>query len=209
MKKTLIIFFLFSFFERAVLADEPVCPEGQVLDKGECVCIPAASQETVAPSVTSSATSKVEKKEKKKAKKVEMEVEKVVAPIKATTEAGEKKGEVKPQEVKLEVVPPSCPSPTPIILPEICSGGADEDGDGKVDCADADCHESPICIPQPPPIPSTPTPKKKSWCTRNPVGCGFLVALGVAVAAGIGGGIGAAVENSSGGTIKNTVKPAH
>ena len=31
---------------------------------------------------------------------------------------------------------------------EICVGGADEDGDGAADCADADCQADPACGPQ-------------------------------------------------------------
>jgi hypothetical protein len=34
---------------------------------------------------------------------------------------------------------------------ETCSNGTDDDGDGDVDCADADCAQDPVCAPPPPP----------------------------------------------------------
>jgi hypothetical protein len=168
MKRTILFLLSFLVYEGWARSEEPVCPEGQVLDKEECVCVtPPASTPT--PPVLKKKTSLAPKKKKD----TEAEVEKKVAPIKeATTEAGEKKGEeVKPQEVKVEVEPPSCPPPEPKpFFSEVCGDGVDNDGDGKVDCADADCRESPQCVPVPPPVPS---PSKKDGCGKV---CGGVIA---------------------------------
>jgi hypothetical protein len=33
----------------------------------------------------------------------------------------------------------------PVVKKEICNNGIDDDGDGRVDCADADCADDPAC----------------------------------------------------------------
>jgi hypothetical protein len=45
---------------------------------------------------------------------------------------------------------PECPACVPV--PERCNGGADDDCDGLVDCADGDCAGAPGCVPPVPEI---------------------------------------------------------
>ncbi len=40
--------------------------------------------------------------------------------------------------------------PPPPPDPEVCDDGADNDGDGDIDCADSDCAADPVCAPPPP-----------------------------------------------------------
>lgn len=59
--------------------------------------------------------------------------------------------------------PPIIPPPEPVPLPEsVCANGADDDGDGPIDCADSDCGGAAACLPSPPVIPQPPQPPGES-----------------------------------------------
>ena len=45
--------------------------------------------------------------------------------------------------------PPAC-GPVPIVGPEACDDGRDNDADGFVDCEDSDCDDDPLCQPEVP-----------------------------------------------------------
>jgi hypothetical protein len=49
--------------------------------------------------------------------------------------------------------PTPTPTATPPATPEVCDDGIDNDGDGKIDCADQkDCGKDPVCGGSPPEI---------------------------------------------------------
>jgi hypothetical protein len=50
-------------------------------------------------------------------------------------------------------------TPPPPPAEDVCDDGVDNDGDGLVDCNDADCAGDPACAPTPTPTP-TPTPRR-------------------------------------------------